>query len=81
MIIYIKIDGRDKPKMKILIQNRDFVGRPNMSGRITEQVQKTLLEPGEKGQTYPVSKTGHSDLTNRILQFWLDKPLIRNSDT
>jgi hypothetical protein len=52
-----------------------------MSGRITEQVQKTLLEPGEKGRTYPVSKTGHSDLTNRILQFWLDKPLIRNSNT
>jgi hypothetical protein len=52
-----------------------------MSGRITRQVQKTLLESGEKGWTYPMSKIGHSGLPNRILRLWLDRPLIRNSDT
>jgi hypothetical protein len=52
-----------------------------MLGRIIRQVQKTLLESGEKGQTYPVSKIGHSCLPNRILQFWRDRPLIRNLDT
>jgi hypothetical protein len=40
-----------------------------MSGRITGQVQKSLLESGEKGQTYPVFKTGQPSLQNRILQF------------
>jgi hypothetical protein len=36
----------DNPKMKILIQKEIFAERSDMSGQITEQVWKTLLEPG-----------------------------------
>jgi hypothetical protein len=34
--------------MKILIQNEIFAERPDMSGKITEYVWKTLLESVEK---------------------------------
>jgi hypothetical protein len=35
MITYIKIDGRDKPKMKILEKTENFDRRPDKSGSIT----------------------------------------------
>jgi hypothetical protein len=38
MITKIKIDGRDKPELKILIQIEIFAEKPDMSERITEQV-------------------------------------------
>jgi hypothetical protein len=68
MITKIKIDGRDKPKMKILIQIEIFAKRPDMSKWITRQVQKTLLESDEEAGHIrcpkldsPVYKTGYSD--------------------
>jgi hypothetical protein len=73
MITKIKIDGRDKPKMKILIQNGIFAERLDMSGRVTRQIRKSILEFDEKGGHIRcpkldslVYKTGYSgfDWTN-----------------
>jgi hypothetical protein len=53
--------------MKILIQIEIFAERPDMSGQITRQVQKNLLESGEEARHIrcpkldnPVCKTGYS---------------------
>jgi hypothetical protein len=53
--------------MKILIQNEFFDERPDMSGQITGQVQKSLLESGEEAEHIrtpkpdsPVCKTRYS---------------------
>jgi hypothetical protein len=62
MITKIKRDWRDSSSAKILIEYVIFDRRPDKSGKITGQVWKTLLEPGEKGRTCLVSKTGHSSL-------------------
>jgi hypothetical protein len=51
MIIEIKRDIRDKQNMKILVETEKFDRRLDKFGGITGQVQKTLLEPGEKGWT------------------------------
>jgi hypothetical protein len=56
MIIYIKIDGRDKPKMKILVQNRDFVGRILLGGRTC---LGGLPSKFRKPYWNPVKKAGH----------------------
>jgi hypothetical protein len=52
--------------MKILIQIEIFAERPDMSGHITEQVQKSLLESGEETGHIrypkldcPIYKTGY----------------------
>jgi hypothetical protein len=62
------IDGRYKPKMKILIEIEIFAERPNMSRQITGQVWQTLLESDEEAEHIrcpksdsPVCKIGHSD--------------------
>jgi hypothetical protein len=66
MITEIKRDNLD---MKILVQTKNFDRRPDKFGRITGQVRKSLLESGEKGGKYPLSKIDQSGLPNWILQF------------
>jgi hypothetical protein len=58
---------RDKSEGKVLIQFEIFAERPDMSGYITRQVQKNLLESGvEAGHIWlpkpdsPVCETGYS---------------------
>jgi hypothetical protein len=60
------MDRRDKPKRNILIQRDIFAKNPDMSGRITGQVQKNLLESGEG--------TGHIWWTIRFTK--LDTPIL-----
>jgi hypothetical protein len=48
--------------MKILKEAKNFDRKSDKSERIIRQVWKTLLEPGEKGQTCPVFKTRQSNL-------------------
>jgi hypothetical protein len=81
MITKIKRDWRDKPNVKILVESEIFDRRLDKFRTMTRQVRYTILESGEKGRTSLVSKTGQSSLPNQVLWFWLDRPLIKNSDT
>jgi hypothetical protein len=64
-----------KQRMKILIKLRIFAERLDMSGQITGQVRKSLLESGEEARHIqcskldsPICKTEHPVLTGQRIK-------------